>query len=48
VADIREDLQRALGTTYTIERELGGGGMSIVFVATDNTLGRQVVIKVLP
>jgi serine/threonine-protein kinase len=48
VADIREDIQRALGTTYTIERELGGGGMSIVFVATDNTLGREVVIKVLP
>jgi serine/threonine-protein kinase len=48
VADIREDLQRALGTTYTIERELGGGGMSIVFVATDNNLGREVVIKVLP
>jgi serine/threonine-protein kinase len=48
VADIREDLQRALGTSFTIERELGGGGMSIVFVATDNTLGRQVVIKVLP
>jgi TolB-like protein/tetratricopeptide (TPR) repeat protein len=48
VADIREDLQRSLGTAYTIERELGGGGMSIVFVATDNALGRQVVIKVLP
>jgi serine/threonine-protein kinase len=48
VADIREDLQRALGTAYTIERELGGGGMSIVFVATDNTLGREVVVKVLP
>jgi serine/threonine-protein kinase len=48
VADIRELLQRSLGTAYTIERELGGGGMSIVFVATDNTLGRQVVVKVLP
>ena len=48
MADIRELLQRSLGTAYTIERELGGGGMSIVFVATDNTLGRQVVIKVLP
>jgi len=48
VADIRELLQRSLGTAYTIERELGGGGMSIVFVATDNSLGRQVVVKVLP
>jgi serine/threonine-protein kinase len=48
VADIHDILQRALGTGYTIERELGGGGMSIVFVATDTTLGRQVVVKVLP
>ena len=48
MTDFREDLQRALGTTYTIERELGGGGMSTVFVASDNVLGRQVVIKVLP
>jgi serine/threonine-protein kinase len=48
VADIREHLQVALGSNYTIERELGGGGMSIVFVATDNNLGRQVVVKVLP
>ena len=48
MADIRDDLQRTLGTTYTIERELGGGGMSIVFVATENALGREVVIKVLP
>ena len=48
MADLRTDLQRALGTAYTIDRELGGGGMSIVFVATDNALGRQVVVKVLP
>src|SRR5207237_5011637 len=37
-----------LGTAYTIERELGGGGMSSVFVARDNSLGRMVVVKVLP
>ena len=37
--DIRELLQRSLGTAYTIERELGGGGMSRVFVAHDNALG---------
>ena len=48
MADLREDLQRALGNAYTIERELGGGGMSIVFVAADNALGRTVVVKVLP
>ncbi|MFN2604216.1 MAG: protein kinase, partial [Gemmatimonadaceae bacterium] len=33
---------------YTLERELGGGGMSRVFVAEDTTLERKVVIKVLP
>jgi serine/threonine protein kinase/TolB-like protein/tetratricopeptide (TPR) repeat protein len=41
-------LRSALASTYTIERELGGGGMSRVFLATENALGRQVVIKVLP
>ncbi|HEY8312452.1 MAG TPA: protein kinase, partial [Gemmatimonadaceae bacterium] len=30
-----------------IERELGGGGMSRVFVARDVTLGRDVVVKVI-
>jgi serine/threonine-protein kinase len=33
---------------YHIERELGGGGMSRVFLATDKKLDRQVVIKILP
>ena len=33
-ADFRAQLQRSLGSTYTLERELGGGGMSRVFVAT--------------
>ena len=45
---LRDELQRTLGTGYTLERELGGGGMSSVFVAQDNTLGRKVVVKVLP
>jgi len=31
-----------------VERELGGGGMSRVFLATEVQLDRQVVIKVLP
>jgi serine/threonine-protein kinase len=40
-------LQSSLGSTYTLERELGGGGMSRVFVAEDTRLGRRVVVKVL-
>ena len=43
-----DDLKRALGDAYTIERELTGGGMSRVFVAIEHALGREVVIKVLP
>jgi len=46
--DLREQLQSILGTAYQLERELGGGGMSRVFVATETALGRRVVIKVLP
>ena len=46
--DLRDQLQAALGDAYTIERELGGGGMSRVFLATERSLGRQVVVKILP
>ena len=42
-----EQLQESLGTAYTIDRELGGGGMSRVFLATENRLNRKVVVKVL-
>ncbi|HET8624124.1 MAG TPA: serine/threonine-protein kinase [Gemmatimonadales bacterium] len=45
---LRELLQTALGEGYRLERELGGGGMSRVFVATETGLGRRVVLKVLP
>jgi tetratricopeptide (TPR) repeat protein len=45
---LREDLEQALGSAYTLERELGGGGMSRVFVAEERALGRRVVVKVLP
>ncbi len=40
-------LQKSLGTAYTLERELGGGGMSRVFVADEAGLGRKVVVKVM-
>jgi serine/threonine-protein kinase len=41
-------LQAQLGTTFVVERELGGGGMSRVFVAREPALKREVVVKVLP
>jgi hypothetical protein len=43
--EIREQLQRTLGNAYTFERELGGGGMSQVFVAEETALGRKVVVR---
>ncbi len=46
--DLHERLQEAVGSAYQLERELGGGGMSRLFVATERSLNRQVVIKVLP
>ena len=45
--DIRARLQESLAGQYAIERELGGGGMSRVFVATETALKRRVVVKVL-
>ena len=48
MSDLRDQLQATLGDAYTIERELGGGGMSRVFVATEHALGRKVVVKGLP
>ena len=45
---LRQQLEASLGTAYSIERELGGGGMSRVFVADEARLRRKVVIKVLP
>ena len=43
-----ERLYAALGPTYHFEQELGGGGMSRVFLARERALDRRVVIKVLP
>jgi eukaryotic-like serine/threonine-protein kinase len=45
---LRNQLQTLLGSSYTLDNELGGGGMSRVFTATEPSLGRKVVIKVLP
>src|SRR3989475_2767392 len=46
--ELRARLQAALGAAYRLDKELGGGGMSRVFLAEEVRLGRQVVVKVLP
>jgi serine/threonine-protein kinase len=48
VTDLRDQLQASLGDAYRLDRELGGGGMSRVFVAQEGALDRRVVVKVLP
>ena len=40
-------LQAALGSQYRLEREIGAGGMGVVFLATDTTLDRPVAVKVV-
>lgn len=47
-SDPAASLLAALQESYVIERELGGGGMSRVFLARDRTLDRHIVIKALP
>ena len=42
------ELHAAFDSAYDLQRELAGGGMSRVFLATERSLNRQVVIKVLP
>jgi eukaryotic-like serine/threonine-protein kinase len=46
-SNLREQVQSTLGTSYTLERELGGGGMARVFLAEERALGRRVVVKLL-
>jgi eukaryotic-like serine/threonine-protein kinase len=47
MSDLRPRVHTSLGGGYTLGRELGGGGMARVFVARDEQLGRDVVVKVL-
>ena len=45
--DLLTRLKAALADRYTIERELGSGGMAIVFLAQDLKHDRSVAVKVL-
>ena len=42
-----DQVQEAIAPAYTVDRELKGGGMSRVFVAVEQALGRTVVVNVL-
>ena len=47
MSDLRTLLQHGLSGTYTIERQLGRGGMATVFLAHDIKHDRSVALKVL-
>ena len=47
MADSLESLRSALADRYTIERELGAGGMATVYLARDIKHNRHVALKVL-
>lgn len=45
--DVLDRLKAALADRYTIERELGSGGMATVYLAEDAKHHRKVALKVL-
>ncbi|MEO7359121.1 MAG: serine/threonine-protein kinase [Gemmatimonadaceae bacterium] len=45
---LHEQLQHALGAGFAIKREIGGGGMSRVFLVEEIALKRLIVVKLLP
>ncbi len=47
MADLLARVSAALAGRYTIHRELGHGGMAVVYLADDPRHGRQVAVKVI-
>jgi TolB-like protein/thioredoxin-like negative regulator of GroEL/predicted Ser/Thr protein kinase len=47
MTDLRTQLQEGLSASYTLDRELGRGGMATVFLAQDLKHDRPVALKVL-
>lgn len=47
-AELDRMVRQEVGGEFEIERELGRGGMAVVYLATETHLGRKVAIKVLP
>ncbi|MFN2400230.1 MAG: protein kinase [Gemmatimonadaceae bacterium] len=45
--DLLEQVKSALGERYVVDREVGRGGMAVVFLAHDRKHHRRVAIKVL-